>query len=208
MRSPEILDTGDETRLRRYLLGDIEPQERAAIEQRLLSDRRYFNQLLWLEDALTDEYARGETGPAQRERFELYFLNSPQRLENLQFAEAFSKCQAAQREKDLTITSGAATNAARPSVVLSGSTRLLRLALEIEIAGYRSYRAELHTVEGQTVWSCDDVKPRPRQLGEAVQILLPTAFLTDSAYRIILSRTTGTETFEPAGVYYFSVTRH
>jgi hypothetical protein len=43
----------------------------------------------------------------------------------------------------------------------------------------------------------------PRQLGEVVLILLPTAFLTDSGYQIILSRTTASETLELAGVYCF-----
>jgi hypothetical protein len=209
MRSPETLDTDDETRLRRYLLGDIEPQERGAIEQRLLRDRRYFNGLLRLEEALTDEYARGEMGPAQREQFELYFLNSTERLENLQFSEAFGRYRAAQRENDLTLTPGLDRNAACASVVvLSGSTRLLKLALEIESTEYRRYRAELQTVEGQVVWDRDDLKPRPRQLGEVVLVLLPTALLIHNDYQVILSGATATETLEPARTYYFSVTRN
>jgi hypothetical protein len=208
MRSPETLDTDDETQLRRYLLGDIEPQERGAIEERLLRDRRYFNELLRLEEALTDEYARGEMGPAQREQFELYFLNGPERLENLQFSEAFGRYRAAQREKDLTLVPGLDRNAARPSLVaLSGSTRLLRLALEIESGGCQRYRAELQTVEGQVVWSGDDLKPRPRQLGDVVLILLATALLTHSDYLVVLSGATASGTFEPAGTYYFSVTK-
>ena len=98
MGTPETPDTDDETRLRRYLLGETEPEERGAIEQRLLSDRRYFNKLLRLEEAVTDEYVRGEMGPAQRERFELYFLNSAERLEKLQFAKAFGKYRASKEK--------------------------------------------------------------------------------------------------------------
>jgi hypothetical protein len=209
MRSPETLDTDDETRLRRYLLGDIEPQERGAIEQRLLRDRRYFNELQRLEEALTDEYARGEMGPAQREQFELYFLNSPERLENLQFSEAFGRYRAAQTEKDLTLAPGLDRNAARPSVVvLSGSTRLLRLTLEIQSGECRRYRAELQTVEGDVVWSRDDVKPRPREPGKGVVVvLLPTVVLTGIDYQVVLSAATASGTLEPAGTYYFSVTR-
>jgi hypothetical protein len=208
MKSPETHDTDDEIRLRRYLLGETEPQERGAIEQRLLRDRRYFNELQRLEEALTDEYARGEMGPAQREQFELYFLNSPERLENLQFSEAFGKYRAAQREKDLTLTPQLDRNAVRPSVVvLSASTRLLRLALAIESGECRRYRAEIQTVEGQVVWGHDDLKPQPPQLGEVALILLPTALLTCHDYLVVLSAATSSETFEPAGTYYFSVTR-
>jgi hypothetical protein len=208
MRSPETLDTDDETRLRRYLLGDIEPQERGAIEQRLLRDRRYFNELQRLEEALTDEYARGEMGPAQREQFELYFLNSQERLENLQFSEAFGRYRGAQREKDLTLTLGLDRNAARPSVVvLSGSTRLLRLTLEIQSGECRRYRAEIQTVDGQVVWGRDYLKPQQRELGEVVLILLPTALLTHNDYLVVLSAATASGTLEPAGTYHFSVTR-
>jgi hypothetical protein len=98
MGTPETPDMDDETRLRRYLLGETEPEELRAIEQRLLRDRRYFNKLLRLEEALTDEYVRGEMEPAQRERFELYFLNSPERLEKLQFAKAFGKYRASKEK--------------------------------------------------------------------------------------------------------------
>lgn len=208
MKSPETHDTDDEIRLRRYLLGEIEPQERGAIEQRLLRDRRYFNELQRLEEALTDEYARGEMGPTQREQFELYFLNSPERLENLEFSEAFGRYRAAQREKDLILTPQLDRNAVRPSlVVLSGSSCLLRLVLEIESGEDRRYRAELQTVDGQVVWGGDDLKPQPRQLGEVVLILLPTAVLTGSDYLVVLSAATDSGTPEPAGTYHFSVTR-
>lgn len=81
----------DEIMLRRYLLGQTAEEEQLALEQRLLSDQDYFDQLLRSEEELTDEYARGEMGNPDREKFEKYFLSSPERRESLAFAQALNR---------------------------------------------------------------------------------------------------------------------
>src|SRR5580765_5396119 len=81
----------DEILLRRYLLGQASEEEQLALEQRLLSDQDYFDQLLRSEEELTDEYARGEMGSPDREKFEGHFLSSPERRESLAFAQALNQ---------------------------------------------------------------------------------------------------------------------
>jgi anti-sigma-K factor RskA len=81
----------EEVLLRRYLLGQASEEEQLALEQRLLSDQDYFDQLLRFEEELTDEYARGEMGNPDREIFEAYFLNSSERHESLAFAQALNR---------------------------------------------------------------------------------------------------------------------
>lgn len=81
----------DEVLLRRYLLGQASEEEQLALEQRLLSDQDYFDQLLRSEEELTDEYARGEMVSPDREKFEGHFLSSPERREGLAFAQALNR---------------------------------------------------------------------------------------------------------------------
>jgi hypothetical protein len=81
----------EEVLLRRYLLGQTSEEEQLALEQRLLREQDYFDQLLRSEEELTDEYARGEMGSPDREKFEGYFLSSPERRESLAFAQALNR---------------------------------------------------------------------------------------------------------------------
>jgi hypothetical protein len=81
----------DEVLFRRYLLGQTSEEEQLALEQRLLSDQDYFDQLLRSEEELTDEYARGEMSNPDREKFEEHFLSSPERRESLAFAQALNR---------------------------------------------------------------------------------------------------------------------
>jgi len=74
--------------IRRYLLGEIAKQDRNSIEARLLTDPQYFNQLVRVEDELTDQYVRLELSQHEREMFENHFMNAPERREDVAFAMA------------------------------------------------------------------------------------------------------------------------
>jgi hypothetical protein len=74
--------------IRRYLLGEIAEQDRNPIEVRLLTDPQYFDQLVRVEDELTDQYVRCELSRHEREMFEDHFMNAPERREDVAFALA------------------------------------------------------------------------------------------------------------------------
>jgi len=71
--------------IRRYLLGEIAEQDRELVEVRLLTDPQYFNQLVRVEEELTDQYVRCELSRHEREMFEGHFMNAPERRENVAF---------------------------------------------------------------------------------------------------------------------------
>jgi hypothetical protein len=73
-----------------YLLGESSEAEEERLEQRYLNDEEFFNQLLTAEDELIDKYARHELSTQQRERFENYFMRSPERRERVGFAQAWA----------------------------------------------------------------------------------------------------------------------
>jgi hypothetical protein len=77
--------------IRGYLLGEIAEQDCSPIEVRLLTDRQYFNQLVRVEEELTDQYIRCELSRHEREMFEDHFMKAPERREDVAFAMALHR---------------------------------------------------------------------------------------------------------------------
>lgn len=78
-----ILNNEHEELMVRYLLGEVTEEERTQVEERFLSDRDYFEQLLALEEALVDQYATGNLPVSKVESFDNSSVS--QRRENVEF---------------------------------------------------------------------------------------------------------------------------
>lgn len=76
----------DEEHFRRYLLGEMTEDERAALEERYFADDDTFGRLLAEEDALVAAYLRGTLPAAEGVRFEAAFLGSADGRRRLQLA--------------------------------------------------------------------------------------------------------------------------
>jgi hypothetical protein len=76
----------DDAILRRYLLGELAPDEELKVEERLISDDNYIEQLEVIEDELIDNYARDDLNPQEREKFKKHFLVTPERRSKLHLA--------------------------------------------------------------------------------------------------------------------------
>ena len=63
-------DNEKEDLMARYLLGDADDEEKTRVEERFLSDHKYFEQLLSKEEELVEQYARGGLSASQRMLFE------------------------------------------------------------------------------------------------------------------------------------------
>jgi len=75
----------DENTLRRYLLGDVSPDERETIEVWFMSDDDAYDVLVAAEDDLIDESLNGKLKKTDLERFNRYFLAAPERQRKLAF---------------------------------------------------------------------------------------------------------------------------
>jgi len=73
--------------LRRYLLGELSPDEEVKVEERLLTDDGYKKRLETAEQGLIADYVREDLTEAEREMFEKHFLRFDGREEKLRFAE-------------------------------------------------------------------------------------------------------------------------
>jgi hypothetical protein len=77
--------------IRLYLLGLLPEERQRTLEERLLTDDELYEELYILEDELIDEYlSSGLTGREQG-AFATSFMNSPERLQQVQFATALKR---------------------------------------------------------------------------------------------------------------------
>lgn len=81
----------DDGLLRKYLLGELNEAEEQELEKQLLADDELSELVLAEEDELVDDYLDGELSEDERERFNTYFMLTPQRRRKLNFAQALRR---------------------------------------------------------------------------------------------------------------------
>jgi len=102
-----MADTGmQEGVLKRYLLGDLAPDEQEQIEKRLLESDPYFELLLVVEHELMEDYVGGRL--REREQFERRFLSSAEQRGDVEFARALTQLAAARRSTETSRAPGGA----------------------------------------------------------------------------------------------------
>ena len=92
------LTAGGNGLLRQYLLGQLSPEQRTPLEERLLTDAAYHDELSIAEDDLIDCYLSDELAAADRQGFETHFLLAPERHTKLRFARALRRYVAAETD--------------------------------------------------------------------------------------------------------------
>jgi anti-sigma factor RsiW len=85
------LDAKEQETIRQYLLGQLPQEDSARLEERLLMDGGFYDELLIAEDELIDLYLRDKLSPTERQSFETHFLSAPERKQKLRFARALHK---------------------------------------------------------------------------------------------------------------------
>jgi len=84
---PQITESERQSAVR-YLLGAMTDAERSAFEESGFSNDRSVEMLEAVRDELIDEYLDGNLSPADRARFENYFLISPHHLRKVEFTRS------------------------------------------------------------------------------------------------------------------------
>jgi tetratricopeptide (TPR) repeat protein len=86
------LNLNDQNTIRRYLLGEVtEEGELRVIEERLLTDDEYFEEIAVIEDELIDQHVSGSLSSGEQEKIESHFLATTERRRKLRFAQALRK---------------------------------------------------------------------------------------------------------------------
>lgn len=82
----------DRITIREYLLGKLAGEDqRERVEERLLTDDEYFEELEIVKEELIDQYVGGALTNAERERFEQHFLTTRDRRRNLRLAQGLKE---------------------------------------------------------------------------------------------------------------------
>lgn len=87
-----LVETHETGEIRNYLLGYRQAEaERRKIEERLMLDDDYFEQISMQEEELIQDYVDGQLNPEERRRFEKYFFISEERRQKIKFARALRR---------------------------------------------------------------------------------------------------------------------
>jgi hypothetical protein len=85
------LENGHVNLIRRYLLEDLSEEEREQIEQVLMSKDEFYQELLYSEDDLIDDYVFGRLPEEDQPKFKKRFLKVPQLRQSVSFTAALRK---------------------------------------------------------------------------------------------------------------------
>lgn len=85
------LDRDDERHLKSYLLGELAQEEMRELEERLLREEEFANQVLLIEDELIEDYVLGELSSKEQQQFQKYFLTTPRRRRKLMMVEGLKE---------------------------------------------------------------------------------------------------------------------
>src|SRR5437867_293706 len=80
-----------EIKLRQFLLGDIQEEERAQIERLFISDPRSKERILVAEEDLIEDYLEGSLSPDQKQKFLAQYGYTPRRLRRLEITRLIRK---------------------------------------------------------------------------------------------------------------------
>jgi hypothetical protein len=140
--------------IQRYLLGVLDSETRQRLEERLLTDNEFFEELLVAEDELIDSYLSSSLSPGDKEKFEGYFLSTPERRQKISFAKTLRKYIVA-KEEELTVSPGIDNSSpsrkrfllphfgiSNPLIGLSVAATLLLIAIGVGWLIMREQRSE------------------------------------------------------------------
>lgn len=87
------LSKNDQERIRGYLLGRLTDEEQQKIEERLMTDDVFFEELEISKEEVIEDYCAGELTPKEQAWLEQHFLASPEGKLRRRFAQALDRVQ-------------------------------------------------------------------------------------------------------------------
>lgn len=116
--------SNDEVRIRRFLLEDLDEEERERVEELFLTDSDTRDSLLLAEDELIEEYLEGSLQGVDREKFREVFVTTPQLRRKVRIARSLSSLTKADDSPLLTVAASRMQDRATP--VFSKPFKFLR----------------------------------------------------------------------------------
>jgi hypothetical protein len=90
---------------------------------------------------------------------------------------------------------------------LANHIQRLRLELRLEGENYESYRAEVETVEGKSIWKAANLRARQGAREKTIVTTLPARQLLEGDYLVTLSAAIAGGGYEEVATYFFTILR-
>jgi len=74
-----------------YLLGGLDEETKQQVEERVIVDRTYKEEVLMIEDELVQNYLAGRLQETERDRFRRHYLSAPSQRQKLRIEQALNK---------------------------------------------------------------------------------------------------------------------
>src|SRR2546422_871276 len=139
--SPEI-----QGNIKKYLLGQLAGADLEEIEQRVLTDDEFYEEVQIMEDELVDEYVNAELSPDERRLFEKNFLADPESRHKLRLGRALDRHLSAQPSK-FALESSKPFALPWAAQVFSSPLRIAAFALIIAAVVIGAWRIFFHQSE-------------------------------------------------------------
>jgi hypothetical protein len=91
------------------------------------------------------------------------------------------------------------------TLVLPLGIETVQLEIQVTDAQYQSYRAEVQTADGETVYRQSGLAARRAQSGKIIRIRFPSQLLRGRDYVVKISGQAAHGNFEDAGLYSFRI---
>jgi CHAT domain-containing protein/cytochrome c-type biogenesis protein CcmH/NrfG len=115
--------------IRKYLLRELSDEECQKVEQQMMTDTDFYNQILLAEDELVEEYVAGELSAKDTERFKASFLCTPEGRQQVELARDLIEYRPSRTKK--AARAGSSCNIQVPWWKLSPATSYTGIALAV-----------------------------------------------------------------------------
>lgn len=195
--------SNDEARIRRFLLEDLDEEERERVEELFLTDSDTRDALLLAEDELIEEYLDGSLQGVDREKFRKVFVATPQLRRKVRIARSLSNLTRAEHSPQPTLVPSPTQDQGsffskmlkyrgRGNLLAYASAAAMLIVLTVGVFWYAEFRREQNrrlTVERELAALNDPLRRPELPADQVLPLVLSPVSVRSSGSRIRLPAT-------------------
>lgn len=173
----------DDALTRKYLLGELSQDELEQIEQRLLVDEDFGEEVSMTRTEMVDDYVAESLSPNEREKFEKHFLSTPEHAQMVEIGRALAK-RLEDSGRDPKLTRNAVSRIPPPyNRRYLGAIVSLTAAALLLVTGYVAW--ELIKQRNSNYSASEAQEQRAALEKELIKLNRPGSDLAQNAYAVV-----------------------
>jgi hypothetical protein len=177
--------------------------DRLQAEKAVQEERAHALERQLAEDRGREQEMAGQIAEERRRSQELLEALERERARRETERGAASPPEAASTAAFILLPGMARSGGGASELSVPPGTERLRLTAVFRVGDYRSYRAEIQTVDGRVIWSRAGLRARRRPDGSSLTVTVPASALRGGDYILNLSGATPAGGVETVEEYYF-----